>query len=96
MVSTTSFVNSGVYRLFGTPFGIVKHPTCLQYIILSNKWGAFQNAGALFYAKILENYQIRIKPARLLENAQRQNFRIVFMCRPEFGGKFFEFCGGNQ
>ena len=22
------FLNSGVYRLFGTPFGIAKHPTC--------------------------------------------------------------------
>ena len=28
MVSTTIFLNSGVYRLFGTPFGIAKHPTC--------------------------------------------------------------------
>ena len=28
MVSITSFLNSGVYRLFGTPFGIAKHPTC--------------------------------------------------------------------
>jgi len=26
MVSITSFLNSGVYRLFGTPFGIEKHP----------------------------------------------------------------------
>ena len=28
MVSTTILLNSGVYRLFGTPFGIAKHPTC--------------------------------------------------------------------
>ena len=27
LVSITSFLNSGVYRLFGTPFGIEKHPT---------------------------------------------------------------------
>ena len=27
-VSTSSFLNSGVYRLFGTPFGIAKHPIC--------------------------------------------------------------------
>ncbi len=26
--STTVFLNSGVYLLFGIPFGIVKHPTC--------------------------------------------------------------------
>ncbi len=26
MVSTTIFLNSGVYRLFGTPFGMEKHP----------------------------------------------------------------------
>lgn len=28
IVSTTSFLNSGVYFLFGTLFGITKHPTC--------------------------------------------------------------------
>ena len=27
MVSTTSFLNSGVYRLFGIPFSIIKHPS---------------------------------------------------------------------
>ena len=32
MVSTTILLNSGVYRLFGTPFGIAKHPTCLDSI----------------------------------------------------------------
>lgn len=26
MVSTTIFLNSGVYRLFGTPFGMEKTP----------------------------------------------------------------------
>jgi len=26
MVSTTILLNSGVYRLFGTPFGMEKHP----------------------------------------------------------------------
>ena len=40
MVSTTSFLNSGVYRLFGTPFGIKITPPVRHYIILSNKWGA--------------------------------------------------------
>ena len=40
MVSTTSFLNSGVYRLFGTPFGIKITPPVKHYIILSNKWGA--------------------------------------------------------
>ncbi|SHL57673.1 hypothetical protein SAMN02745138_03616, partial [[Clostridium] lactatifermentans DSM 14214] len=29
-----------VYRLFGTPFGIKITPLVIQYIILSNKWGA--------------------------------------------------------
>ncbi|WP_417017664.1 hypothetical protein, partial [Anaerotignum sp.] len=42
IVSTTSCLNSDVYRLFATPFGIKNHPTCFQYIILSNKWGAVQ------------------------------------------------------
>uniref|UniRef100_UPI001A9B5959 hypothetical protein n=1 Tax=Anaerotignum lactatifermentans TaxID=160404 RepID=UPI001A9B5959 len=32
----------GVYRLFGTPFGIKITPLVIQYIILSNKWGAVQ------------------------------------------------------
>jgi len=36
-------LNSDVYRLFATPFGIKNHPTCFQYIILSNKWGAVHN-----------------------------------------------------
>ena len=40
MVSTTSFLNSGVYHLFGTPFGIKITPPVKHYIILSNKWGA--------------------------------------------------------
>ena len=40
MVSKTSFLNSGVYRLFGTPFGIKITPSIRHYIILSNKWGA--------------------------------------------------------
>ncbi|WP_417018882.1 hypothetical protein, partial [Anaerotignum sp.] len=40
IVSTTSCLNSGVYRLFGTPFGIKITPLVIQYIILSNKWGA--------------------------------------------------------
>ncbi|WP_418581339.1 hypothetical protein, partial [Hominenteromicrobium sp.] len=37
---TTSFLNSGVYRLFGIPFGIKITPPVRHYIILSNKWGA--------------------------------------------------------
>ena len=40
IVSTTNCLNSGVYRLFGTPFGIKITPLVIQYIILSNKWGA--------------------------------------------------------
>ncbi|WP_418433629.1 hypothetical protein, partial [Anaerotignum lactatifermentans] len=39
----TSCLNSGVYRLFGTPFGIKITPLVIQYIILSNKWGAVHN-----------------------------------------------------
>ena len=39
MVSTTILLNSGVYRLFGTPFGIKITPPVKHYIILSNKWG---------------------------------------------------------
>ncbi|WP_418783723.1 hypothetical protein, partial [Hominenteromicrobium sp.] len=42
MVSTTILLNSGVYRLFGTPFGIKITPPVKHYIILSNKWGAVQ------------------------------------------------------
>ncbi|WP_207727476.1 hypothetical protein, partial [Anaerotignum lactatifermentans] len=34
-----------VYRLFGTPFGIKITPLVIQYIILSNKWGAVQIMG---------------------------------------------------
>ena len=50
MVSTTSFLNSGVYRLFGTPFGIKITPPVRHYIILSNKWGAvhLRRGGPLF------------------------------------------------
>ncbi|WP_207728133.1 hypothetical protein, partial [Anaerotignum lactatifermentans] len=44
-VSTTSCLNSGVYRLFGTPFGIKITPLVIQYIILSNKWGAVHDIG---------------------------------------------------
>ncbi|WP_419065216.1 DNA methyltransferase, partial [Hominenteromicrobium sp.] len=40
--STTILLNSGVYRLFGTPFGIKITPPVKHYIILSNKWGAVQ------------------------------------------------------
>jgi hypothetical protein len=36
-----------VYRLFGTPFGIKITPPVRHYIILSNKWGAVQDAGLL-------------------------------------------------
>ena len=32
MVSTTILLNSGVYRLFGTPFSIAKHPHLLNSI----------------------------------------------------------------
>ena len=42
MVSTTGFLNSGVYRLFATPFGIKITPSVRQYITLSDKWGAVQ------------------------------------------------------
>ena len=36
IVSTASFLKSGVYLLLGTPFGIVNTP----FVILSNEWGA--------------------------------------------------------
>ena len=48
MVSTTILLNSGVYRLFGTPFGIKITPPVKHYIILSNKWGAVQQAPGVF------------------------------------------------
>jgi len=41
-------LNSGVYRLFGTPFGIKITPPVKHYIILSNKWGAVQQAPGVF------------------------------------------------
>ena len=48
MVSTTLILNSGVYLLFGFPFGI-KMPPSLDFLLvyfyyttLSNKRGAFQ------------------------------------------------------
>ena len=43
----TSFLNSGVYRLFGTPFGIKITPFVRHYITLSNKWGHFNAGGSL-------------------------------------------------
>ena len=50
MVYTTSFLNSGVYRLFGTPFGIKITPLVRHYITLSNKWGAVQfPVSGIFY-----------------------------------------------
>ncbi|MEE0598017.1 MAG: hypothetical protein UCK97_03000, partial [Acutalibacteraceae bacterium] len=49
MVSTTSFLNSGVYRLFGTPFGIKITPLVRHYITLSNKWGAVQHSRPAFF-----------------------------------------------
>ena len=49
MVSTTSFLNSGVYRLSGTPFGIKITPLVRHYITLSNKWGAVQKLSAAFF-----------------------------------------------
>ncbi|WP_207728135.1 hypothetical protein, partial [Anaerotignum lactatifermentans] len=51
IVSTTSCLNSGVYRLFGTPFGIKITPLVIQYIILSNKWGAvhFKDSGYICF-----------------------------------------------
>ncbi|WP_207728118.1 hypothetical protein, partial [Anaerotignum lactatifermentans] len=56
IVSTTSCLNSGVYRLFGTPFGIKITPLVIQYIILSNKWGAVhydKGFGLSYFIKIL-------------------------------------------
>ncbi|WP_418932171.1 hypothetical protein, partial [Hominenteromicrobium sp.] len=38
---------SGVYRLFGTPFGIKITPPVKHYIILSNKWGAVQKTAGV-------------------------------------------------
>ncbi|WP_419002644.1 hypothetical protein, partial [Anaerotignum lactatifermentans] len=49
IVSTTSCLNSGVYRLFGTPFGIKITPLVIQYIILSNKWGAVHTKDSSYY-----------------------------------------------
>ncbi|WP_417018483.1 hypothetical protein, partial [Anaerotignum sp.] len=56
IVSTTSCLNSGVYRLFGTPFGIKITPLVIQYIILSNKWGAVhyaEDSSFLIFTEIL-------------------------------------------
>ena len=39
IVSTTYCLNSGVYLLFGAPFGIINTPFVRQYILLSDKWG---------------------------------------------------------
>ncbi|WP_418581298.1 hypothetical protein, partial [Hominenteromicrobium sp.] len=52
--STTSFLNSGVYRLFGIPFGIKITPPVRHYIILSNKWGAVPGHGASFIYALRE------------------------------------------
>ncbi|SHK71314.1 hypothetical protein SAMN02745138_02215, partial [[Clostridium] lactatifermentans DSM 14214] len=40
-----------VYRLFGTPFGIKITPLVIQYIILSNKWGAVhcKDSGYIYF-----------------------------------------------
>ncbi|WP_418581113.1 hypothetical protein, partial [Hominenteromicrobium sp.] len=51
--STTSFLNSGVYRLFGIPFGIKITPPVRHYIILSNKWGAVHVGVALFLCSFM-------------------------------------------
>ncbi|WP_207727528.1 hypothetical protein, partial [Anaerotignum lactatifermentans] len=47
----------GVYRLFGTPFGIKITPLVIQYIILSNKWGAVQKLLHLGYFSISVKYK---------------------------------------
>ncbi|WP_207728097.1 hypothetical protein, partial [Anaerotignum lactatifermentans] len=54
IVSTTSCLNSGVYRLFGTPFGIKITPLVIQYIILSNKWGAVHDKDFSFLCFLMK------------------------------------------
>ncbi|MFQ9005347.1 MAG: hypothetical protein ACLR58_03415, partial [Eubacteriales bacterium] len=63
-VSTTILLNSGVYRLFGTPFGIKITPPVKHYIILSNKWGAV-HVHAGFHWETLTK-KIPVKKDRLL------------------------------
>ncbi len=55
IVSTTMILNSAVYLLFGTPFGIIMPPfirlgfwVYLYYTTLSNKRGAFHSEGGIF------------------------------------------------
>ena len=77
MVSTTSFLNSGVYFLFGSSFGIVKHPTCYPvYTILSNKWGAGQGRDSieetLTYCDFSSEHWTRIRTNNVIERLNRE------------------------
>ena len=71
IVSTTSCLNSGVYRLFGTPFGIKITPLVIQYIILSNKWGAVHFGKYLYYfffSRLLFNMKIFLSILNIVLN----------------------------
>ncbi|WP_207727504.1 hypothetical protein, partial [Anaerotignum lactatifermentans] len=50
----------GVYRLFGTPFGIKITPLVIQYIILSNKWGAVQKRWFRLFSFIEITYYMQL------------------------------------
>ncbi|MBS5141265.1 MAG: hypothetical protein KHY85_11135, partial [Clostridium sp.] len=66
---------SGVYRLFGTPFGIKITPLVIQYIILSNKWGAVHHQDFSFLCF-------------LMKMPQKQRFSVssIFLVRLKFCG----------
>ncbi|WP_417416334.1 hypothetical protein, partial [Hominenteromicrobium sp.] len=76
MVSTTSFLNSGVYRLFGTPFGIKITPPVKHYIILSNKWGAVHGCTpGLFCCQNLQSALYKpLKIRYTIQNTVHQSF----------------------
>ena len=77
MVSTTSFLNFGVYRLFGTPCGIKITPPVKHYIILSNKWGAVHRRTglrALYFSYLYKVGALPKKP-RYISYAVREDIR---------------------
>ncbi|WP_418433643.1 hypothetical protein, partial [Anaerotignum lactatifermentans] len=83
-VSTTSCLNSGVYRLFGTPFGIKITPLVIQYIIPSNKWGAVHFSFFLylfFYTKLcqLPSGSVPMKN-HFSPNAKKAAFLLPLIC----------------
>ena len=66
MVSTTILLNSGVYRLFGTPFGIKITPPVKHYIILSNKWGAVHTERGMIDMSDFELLSLVVMTANLI------------------------------